>query len=117
MAEKIDVNSKVFKYYKHRKEGKSKKEAVQLAGYSPLVAHSPATIERTKDFKTLERFFKDELVSHITMNEVALELSKVVRQDDELGAKVQAIKLAKDTFEPEKVMRDEEKVIIILKGE
>jgi hypothetical protein len=118
MAEKIkvDVNSKVFKYYKHKREGLPKTKAAQLAGYGLQKAKQPGSIEKTQAYQALERHFKDELVSHITMNEVALELSKVVRQDEEMGAKIQAIKLAKDTFEPEKVMQDEEKVIIVLKG-
>lgn len=116
MSVKIEPDSKVFKYYVNKKKGMPKTKAAQLAGYGLVKAKQPGSIEKTQAFQALQMHFKDELLTHMSMNEVAKELAKVVRQDEEMGAKIQGIKLAKDTFEPEKVMHDEERVVIILKN-
>jgi phage terminase small subunit len=112
---KINKSSKQFKYYEAKKLGKSKKESALQAGYSENTARIPQVIEQSQAYQVIERHFKEELLGKITISEVADELVKNIRQDVQLGAKNEAIKIALNKIEPEDIPQDEEQVIILLK--
>ncbi len=112
---KIDKNSKAFKFYEAKKAGKTKKEAALSAGYSLSTATQPQAIERTQDYQIVERHFKDEMLAKITLSEIADELTKNIKQDSQLGAKNEAIKIALSKIEPDDIPQDSESVLVILK--
>jgi len=113
---KIDKNSKAFQYYQNKKVCKTKKEAALKAGYSMAVAVKPSqAIEQTQDYQLIERHFKDELLGKITISEIADELTKNIRQDTQLGAKNEAIRIALNKIEPDDIPTDTENVLIVLK--
>lgn len=113
---KIDKSSKAYKYYKAKETGKNKQESALIAGYSKNTATQPQAIEKTQDYQVIERHFKDELQTKITVSEIADELTKNIRQDKELGAKNKAIEIALSKIEPDKIVQDEERVLVVLKA-
>lgn len=115
MKAKIDKNSKAFKYYEGKKLGRTKKQAAIEAGYSLSTATQPTAIEKTQEYQVVERHFKDELLSKITLSEIAQELTKNILQDSQLGAKNEAIRIGLSKIEPDAIPQDEEQVIILLK--
>lgn len=115
MAKKADLNTKAGKLWLGLQSGKSKKKAALEAGLNPAnVSHAM----KTENFQALERSsYKEEILKHITMAEVAQEHIKVLKQDGDLSAKNTAIKMALEKIEPENVPTGEaEKVLVILKG-
>jgi len=112
---KIDKNSKAYKYYEAKKLGRTKKQAALEAGYSLSTATQPTAIEKTQDYQIVERHFKDELLTKISLGEIADALSYNIRQETQLGARNEAIKIALDKIEPDKVIEENEQVLIVIK--
>lgn len=116
---KIDKTSKPFKYYEAKRLGKPKKEAAIIAGYTPSVARVPQQIEKTEQYQAIEHHFRDQLLTKITVSEVADALVDNIKQETaqsiDRGARNKAIEIAKDWIEPDSNSNDEEQVVIILK--
>jgi len=111
---KLDLNTKVGKYFIARQQGKNKTDASIVAGYSSPT-HT-TRIEQTKSYQVLQAHFKEELLQRSTMGELADELLKNVRQDTDKGAKNKAIEMALNRVEPDGLQENEdEKVIIVLR--
>jgi len=113
---KADLKTKAGKYIIARAGGKNKGESALEAGYADTV-HT-GRIEKSKTYLALEKkYFKDTLEGQITLEEVATELIKNIKQDSERGAKNKAIEIALSKLEPEERQEDDdEKVLVILKG-
>jgi|GEM_PF-2332862 len=111
---KPDLNTKVGKYFVARQQGKNKSEASLIAGYSSPT-HS-TRIEQTKTYQVIQKYFKEEFLQQSSVEELATELLKNIRQDIDKGAKNKAIELALNRIEPEKIQEDQDdKVIVVLK--
>lgn len=110
---KIDKNLKPVKYFLNRKKGLTKRESAIRAGYSDT--NHTSLIEKTKAFQEIQNHFKDELLQQTSLQGLATELLKNVRQDKDLGAKNKAIEIALSKIEPDKVQSDDaDKVLVIL---
>ena len=107
--------TKTEKYFiAHHLEGKTKTQAVKEAGISDIrnVGH----IEKTKTYQRLARTYADVIDNQISMDETVAELIKNVRQDQDKGAKNNAIKMLMQRVEPEEQKKQEEdKLIVVLR--
>jgi hypothetical protein len=110
------LNTRTGKYFVARKKGKNKTEAKIEAGYA--ITTPTNQIERSEVFNTLEKvWFRDALLSKITMSDIVDEQIKVIKQDKDLSAKNTAIKTALERIEPESNPKEEQdKVIVVLKS-
>jgi hypothetical protein len=110
-----NMNTKPAKYFVARKKGKNKTEAKLEAGYALTTPASQ--IERSEVFQEVEkRFYGDVLLSKVTMDELAAELIKNIKQDADRGAKNTAIKIALERIEPEtNPDKSDDQVIVVLK--
>ena len=84
-----DPNSKQAKYLKAKMEGKNKSQAEKEA-YGK-VNNNTTRIEKSKSYKSAEAFMSGFLVSP---EEIAGEMNKVIKQDDDRPSKMNAIKEA-----------------------
>lgn len=109
------MGSKVAKYFvAQRIKGKSKTLAAKEAG---IALTNTTNYERMPAFQALEERYKDKLLKHIGMDEVAVEHVKIIKQDQDKGAKLNAIKFFAERVEPEvKENTDENKLIVVLSG-
>ena len=111
----IDLNSKPVKYLLNQKKGLNKKESALKAGYAD--GSHITQIEKSQDYVAARIYFKDELLSKISLGTLAGELLKNIEQDTDRGAKNAAIKIALDKLEPDEIHSDQnDKVLVILKG-
>lgn len=106
------MKSKPYKYFIARTKGKNKKQSALEAGYAD--GQHITQIERGVGFQEVKEYFKDVLIGKIKVSEIADELVKNIVQDTDRGAKNKAIEIALGKIEPEKVMEQEDKVIVIL---
>jgi hypothetical protein len=113
---KPDIDSKIGKYFINRQKGINKRQAQLQAGF-PDGQHAHR-IENTKTYKAIEKvFYKDALLSKITIHELADEHLKNILQDNDLGAKNKAIQMALEKLEPDKVVSNtEDGLTVIFKG-
>lgn len=110
----LDPNSKIAKYYAARKAGKTFKEAQLVAGYSGT-SNNIERYEGSKAYKLL--LVRDSILQKMSLDEITDEHIKMIKQDDDKGAKNTAIKMAYERIEPDnKEPEQEEKVMVILKG-
>lgn len=108
-------NSKVVKYFMAKQEGKNQSEAATIAGYSLPETHS-TRVEQSKGYQALARHYKDELQDQISLKEIAQNHAEIIRQNNEMGPKVVAIRMAYEKIEPEENIDDSgEAVTVILK--
>jgi len=113
---KPDLNSKIGRFYLLRKQGYTDTEAERIA-YGKYQRNAPH-IKETKTYKALEKRFRDHLKEKITLSELAEELTKNIKQDQDKGAKNTAIRLAKETFEPSgEIGMEEGELKIVIKKE
>lgn len=104
---------KLLRYHENIMKGMSKSQAKNLAGYS----HSTQAATIEKSLNAQELTIKDSILQQTTREELAKELLKNARQDDDKGAKNAAIKIAYDRIEPTgTVQNDAETVTIMMKG-
>jgi hypothetical protein len=108
----IKKDSKTYKYFKARTEGKTKKESCILANANP---NSGSQIENTKQYALLEENFKDILQKKLTKDIVAQEHVKIIQQNGELSSKLSAIKLYYEVVEPDKQQAQQQQVNIVLR--
>jgi hypothetical protein len=114
MAKKAKLNTKSGKMWMEIQKGKTPTQAAKAVGIDPKNA---SHIMKTDNFQALEKSsYKEEILKHITMSQIAKEHIKVMTQDGDLGAKNTAIKLAIEKIEPQGTVHEEpEKVVVILK--
>lgn len=112
---KPKANSRVAKYFVARQEGKSKGEAQIVAGF-PDTKHA-SRIEKTEEFKDLEKkYYSEVLLNEISLEQIAKEHVKNIKQDQDRGAKNKAIEMAMARIEPDKVAPEkEEQILVVMK--
>jgi hypothetical protein len=102
------------RYFIAKQKTKSKKEAAELIGYNP---NNVSHLEDTKTYKEIEKkYYNAELLKKITLEDIANEHIKIIKQDKELGAKLQAISKALEKIEPQDTPIDQDAVIVVLKA-
>jgi hypothetical protein len=111
----INLETKVSKYFIARRlKGLPKAKAAREAGIS---VENTTNYERMPGFQALEEKYKDKLLKHIGLDKVAQEHVKIIEQDRELNAKLNAIKFYTERVEPEvREKSDDDKMIVILKS-
>lgn len=118
MAKKPNINmkSKTAKYFvAQRVKGMSKTEAVKVAGISDV--RNVTNIERTPTYRALEEKYKDHMLKHFGLEEAAQEHVKIIKQDQDKGAKLNAIKLFLERVEPEMQEKpDTDQMIVVLRS-
>lgn len=112
---KLDLNSKMGKYLVATKKGLTKKEAQIVAGYSTPTQSSQ--IEASETFKAMEKlYYRDRLTQKITLDEIADEQVKVIKQDKDLSSKNKAIEMALNRIEPEtSTKEDDDRLVVVLR--
>jgi len=117
MARKPNVNlkSKTAKYFvAHRIKGKTKTEAFKEAGLSDI--RNVTNIERTQTYQALEEKYKDHMLKHLGLDQVAAEHATIILQNENLAAKTAAIKLFLERVEPEqKEQVQEDQMVVVLR--
>jgi hypothetical protein len=111
----IDLSSKVAKYFvAQRIKGLPKVKAARIAGISET---NTTNYERMPTYKAMEEKYADKLLKHLGMDEVAAEHIKIIQQDQDKGAKLNAIKFYAERVEPEaKQSGDDDKMVIVLRA-
>lgn len=113
---KINMSSKAAKYFMaHRIDGMSKVDAARKAGMT--TAKNTTNIEKTQTYQVLEAKYADKLESLMSLGDVAEEHAKIIKQDKDQGAKLNAIKYYKENVEPEErgPESDEDRLIVIFR--
>ena len=112
MSERLKKKS--GKLWMEVQKGKAPRVAAKELGIDPK---NTGHLMRTDNYQELERStYKEEILKHITMAQIASEHIKIMTQDGDLGAKNTAIKLALDKLEPQGTTTEEqEKIVVILK--
>lgn len=112
----INMDTKAAKYFvAHRVKGMSKSRAVRAAGISDV--RNVDKFENTVTYKNLEEKYKDKLLQHIGLDEVAEKHAEIIKQDKDRGAQLNAIKFFAERVEPEiKEKNDDEKMIVVLRA-
>lgn len=110
---KLKLNSKTAKYVLARAKGLNKKAASLEAGYTD--SKNTTKIEKSKQYDVVVAHYKDALLGHLTIDDIAAEHVKNILQDSDRGAKNVAIKMALEKLEPGSPASDEDdKVLVIL---
>ena len=112
----IDNKARIIKYVVNRAKGLNKKESAIAAGYSEK--GNPTTrIEKTQAYQeVVKEYYKDKVLGKITLDEIADEQIKVIRQDKDLNAKNTAIKNVVEKIEPDDApLEENDQVLVILR--
>lgn len=111
---KPDLNTKAGKYFLAKRSGKNKKDAAVIAGYAPHPSNV-TQIENTKGYQEIEKYYyKDELLKHVTLSEIAAAHADNIKQDDDRGARNKAIEMAMDKLEPSDSAKDDTDQMIVV---
>ncbi len=110
---KPELNSKTARYFLAKQKTTSRAAAARMVGLNPTnVSH----VEDSQKYKLIEAHYKDKLLGHISLDEIAEAHAENIRQSDDRGARNTAIKMATDKIEPDKVTDDgEDRVLVILR--
>lgn len=111
----INMETKVAKFFvAQRVKGMPKAKAAREAG---IALTNTTNYERMPAYQALEEKYKDKLLKHIGMDEVAKEHIKVIQQDKDQGAKLNAIKFYTERVEPEvQEDHDDDRMIVVLRA-
>lgn len=113
---KLDLNKKPVKYAVAIHEGKTKKEALRVAGYG--TTNNLKMVERQESFIEAQKYFADEFKAKMSISEVADALIDNIKQEGEIkkdrGAINRAIEIVLDRVEPQQKETTEEKVLVVL---
>ena len=111
---KPEDNQRMMKYFVAKQSGMTKAQAEVSAGY-PHPNHS-SRIEKSITYQAIEKkYYRDVLLSKISMSGIADEQLKVILQDKDNGAKNKAIEMALNRIEPEVKITQEESILVVLK--
>ena len=95
---KADPKTKAGQLFLAQQKGLTDKQASELVGIS---SKNVKKTEETKTYKAFEEKYSDILQTKITLEEIAEEQVKVIKQEKDKGAKNTAIKMALDKIEPD----------------
>ena len=109
---KPDLKTKSGQLWLAQRKGLRDSEAARRIGVSPK---NVPELENTRTYEAIKTKYGDALKSKITLDEMATEQIKNIKQDRDLGAKNMAIKMAKEYIEPETELRDIEMVNVVIK--
>ena len=113
---KLDLNKKAVKYAVAVHEGKTKREAMRIAGYGKTNALKQ--IEQQPAYIEAQKYFADEFKAKMTIGEVADALIDNIKQEGETrkdrGARNRAIEIVLDRVEPVQKETTEERVLVVL---
>lgn len=113
---KLDLNKKAVKYAVAVREGKTKKEALKIAGYANTNAYG--MVERQQAYLDAQKYFADEFKAKMSIGEVADALIDNIKQENESridrGARNRAIEIALERVEPQQKETTEERVLVVL---
>lgn len=114
-TKKPDLTSKAGKYYINKATGMNKKDSALEAGYAD--GSHTYDIERSKTYQAIVKtYYKDEILKAITLEEIAMEQVKNIKQDQDRGAKNKAIEMALAKLEPDKIQpKDDEQILIVMR--
>lgn len=110
---KPDLNSKAAKYFRGHTSGMTKQKALLAAGFSPKSINNYTNIERTKRYQEIQEYYKDALLNNISVQEIAEEHVKNIKQDQDRGAKNKAIEMALKKIEPDATPDDGHEMIFV----
>lgn len=110
-----NMDTKVALFWKARRQkGLGKRIAAREVG---IREENATNYERLPTFRALDEKYKDKLLKKMGMEDVADEQIKVIKQDRDLGAKLNAIKFYTERVEPEvREESDDEKMIVVLRA-
>ena len=110
----INMESKVAKFFvAQRIKGMPKGKAARVAG---IATTDTTHYERLPTYKALEEKYKDKLLKHIGMDAVAAEHVKIIKQDKDNSAKLNAIKFFAERVEPEVHEKgDDDTMLVVLR--
>lgn len=110
------MSTKAAKYFvAQRIKGMSKSKAVKVAGISSV--NNVSHFENSVTYRALEEKYKDVMLKHIGLNEVADRHVELIKQDSDKSASLNAIKLFLDRVEPEvQEKNDSDQMIVVLRA-
>lgn len=112
---KVKLNGKPAKYFLNRQKGMNKKDAAVAAGYTDN--NNQTKIEQSDTYQAIEKHYKNALLDKVSLDDIAEEHIKNIKQDKDRGAKNVAIKMALEKIEPEaKRDDDDDRVMVILRA-
>jgi hypothetical protein len=112
---KADLKTRAGQLFVAQKQGLTDKEAAEKIGLDP---RNVPQAEKTRTYQACIKKFGDFLQDEITLSEMGKELVKNIKQDQDKGAKNNAIKMAKEYIEPETEQKETSVVnVVIKKGE
>jgi len=114
MNKKTETYQRAEKYVLAKAQGMSKEDAKRRAQYAPST--SSTAIERTEVYQEAEKSLKSAILGQITQDELAEYLVRNAKQEENINASNNAIKLAMDRVEPEqREDKGSEEVLVIMK--
>lgn len=107
------MTTKTAKYFQnHKVKGMKKSVAAREAGITNI--SNLHNIENTKTYQALEAKYAKKLEAKLSLDEVADEHIKIIKQDQDKGAKLNAIKYYKENVEPEENKGDDDDRVIVV---
>jgi hypothetical protein len=107
------LTPRAIKYVKARTLGKTKEASKVIAGYSPMT--NTTDIEKGITNKSLS--IKESLLSSISLKEITNAHVELIRQQEDNGVRLNAIKLSYDRIEPDAdIGADVEVITVNMKG-
>jgi hypothetical protein len=108
---KPDMNTNAGKLWLAQQKGLKDSEAARSVGITP--ENVPAT-EATKTYQAIQERYADKIKEAKPMNEVIKEHIKIIEQDADRGAKLNAVKLYIERVEPETTQQQAQQINIVL---
>jgi len=109
---KPDFRTKAGKLFLAQQRGLTDAEASRQIGISPK---NVLELERTKTYQAIQKKFADVMLDKITMAEIADAVVDNIKQNDDKGAKNNAVKIALEKIEPDNLPQQAQQVNIVLK--
>ena len=109
---KADCNTKAGKVFLLQQQGLKDTEVAKRVGIMP---ENIPQMELTRTYQAFQTKYADKLQEVKKMADVITEHIKIINQDQDKGAKLNAIKLYIDRVEPENTPNQAQQVNIVLK--
>ena len=109
---KPDFRTKSGKLFLAQQKGLTDAEASRQIGISPK---NVLELERTKTYQAIQKKFADVMLDKITMAEIADAVVDNIKQNEDKGAKNNAVKIALEKIEPDNLPQQAQQVNIVLK--
>lgn len=105
--------TRVVKYFKARRLGKNKSQALQIAGYKSN--RHAARLEQTKAYQSITNLFKELMLEETPLHELAQISARNARQTRDVGGSNAAVKMILDKLD-DSDKPDTSEVVVILRG-